>query len=148
MIRPPRRKVAVTPMFDPDMTPSGLLYIPDTAKDRCDQGIVKYTGEDCRLVKPGDHVLFSGYSGTLVSLEGEGLLIMLEERFIVCVIGSAVTDIPGLYFKDKEGQTWTATYEQAMNLIARAFEDDPDLQKMKVSVGKPRVEEYTEEDDD
>lgn len=146
MIQLPHNKIACVPMFDPDTTESGLLYIPEVAKERSDQGIVKYVGTDCKLVKPGDHVLFSGYTGTLVKLEGEGLLIVMEERFVVAVIESANTDIPGLYFKDKEGKYWTATYEQAMVLITQAFEENPDLQKMKVSVEKPKPEDYDADD--
>lgn len=119
-------RVAVQPIFDPDMTSSGLLWVPETAKERCDQGIVKYVGKDVELVEPGDYVFFSGYTGTAFQIEGEGVLIIMHDEFITAkIVGDDVlnTDIPGLFFKTVDGKYLLCTYELAIDLIARAMED-------------------------
>jgi len=123
VMRVPGSNVACVPIFDSDMTESKLLYIPDMAKDRCDQGIVKYVGPLVRWVKPGDHVLFSGYSGTLLSVAGEGRLIVMPERYLHAKVDPPDTDVPGLYFKSRDGVYFIATYEMAMELIADAFRE-------------------------
>lgn len=121
-------KVAVVPIFDSDKTESGLLYVPEMAKQRCTQGIVRYVGKDVELVQPGDYVVFSGYTGSALMIEGEGTLLIMNEEFIVAKLEGenlTNTDIPGLYFRDREGNYWTATYEFATDLIAKAFVDAP-----------------------
>jgi len=136
-------KVAVAPLFDPDQY--GKIIIPEQAKERCDQGIVKYIGKDCELVKVGDHVIFSGYTGTTVSIEGEGLLIFLPEDFITAVLEAPVTDIPGLYFRGSDGEYFTATYEQTMRLIAQACQEAPWYNRIKFNVHgntRPAIEDY------
>lgn len=153
MISIPRKKLAVTPLFDPLMY--GKIIIPEQARERCDQGIVKYVGEECDFVRVGDHVLFSGYTGTLLQLEGEGLVIILPEEFVVAIIGYdgnevANTDIPGLYFRGKDGTYFTATYEQAMNLITRGLEESQwyikmkqgSLRQWKQETQRPAIKDY------
>src|SRR5881394_1005790 len=101
MIKLTKNKVAITPIFDPDTSPGGII-IPDIAKERCDQGIVKYIGPKVETIKIGMYVLFSGYSGTLVHVDGEGSLILLPEEFIVAELPEpANVDIPGLYFRSR-----------------------------------------------
>lgn len=112
-------KVAVEPIFDPDTI--GSIIVPDQAKGRCDQGLVKYVGSECKVVQVGDHVLFSGYTGTLMQLEGEGLLIILPEEFVVSIVYDDPIEIEGLYFRDKEGKYFRATHEQALHIIANAM---------------------------
>jgi co-chaperonin GroES (HSP10) len=138
-------KVAVVPLFDPDRY--GSLYIPEGAKERVDQGIVKYLGPKCEHVKIGDHVIFSGYTGSTIEVEGEGIMIFMPEDFISAVLESPVSDIPGLYFRTANGEYFTATYEQAMRLIAEAFRDQPWFNSIKFNVDggirtRPKVEEY------
>jgi co-chaperonin GroES (HSP10) len=154
------RNVAVAPLFDP--LTYGSLILPDASRERCDQGIVKYVGTKVKELRIGDHVIFSGYTGTLLELEGEGLIIVLPERFVVARIGydgstPAATDIPGLYFKGTGGTYFTATYEQASGLIARGIEQAPWFKDMKVSWAlrgpkidkqRPPLSDYVEEDDD
>lgn len=77
--------IACVPIEDPDRTPSGL-YKPDSAKQRVDQGIVKYTGPDVETVRRGDHIIFGGYVGQKLSLEGEGILYLMQESDVVAVI--------------------------------------------------------------
>jgi chaperonin GroES len=64
----------------------GGLYIPDTAKEKPQQGEIVATGpgryeKDKRVpmeVKVGDKVLYGKYSGTEVTVDGETLLILRE----------------------------------------------------------------------
>lgn len=149
MIRLTGTKIAVDPILDSDMTRGGL-YIPDIAKERADQGIVKYIGPDCKDVEIGDYVLFSGYSGSTVRLEDEGLLIIMYEEFVTCKIEPPDTEVPGVFFRDREGLYFPATYEMAIELIRLAFQDKnmPDARGNR-PIGaveridtKPKVEEY------
>jgi chaperonin GroES len=92
------RDIAVSPAFDPSKSPGGLI-IPDTAKERCDQGNVKYVGPNAEYVLPGDHVLFSAYDGTLLRVDGEGLVIILPENKIVSILNPPRHNVGGIYFK-------------------------------------------------
>ena len=64
----------------------GGLFIPDTAKEKPQQGEIIAVGpgryEDGKLVpmslKVGDKVLYGKYSGTEVTVDGEQLLILRE----------------------------------------------------------------------
>ncbi len=73
----------------------GGLYIPDTAKEKPQQGAVlavgpgKFDEQGNRVpmdVKPGDKVLYGKYSGTEVTVAGETLLI-LRESDVLAVVG-------------------------------------------------------------
>jgi chaperonin GroES len=72
----------------------GGLYIPDTAKEKPQQGEIVAVGpgkyEDGQLVpmtvKVGDRVLYGKYSGTEVTIDGEPLLI-LRESDVLAVVG-------------------------------------------------------------
>ena len=72
----------------------GGLYIPDTAKEKPQQGEVVAVGpgkfEDGKRVemelKVGDKVLYGKYSGTEVTVDGEQYLI-LRESDVLAVIG-------------------------------------------------------------
>lgn len=79
-----RDRVAVIPLKDPPKT--GSLWTPDQAKWRPDQGIVKYRGHDVTEVKIGDHVIFSGYTGTKLVIDGEGELVIMQEEDIEVVL--------------------------------------------------------------
>jgi len=130
----PKHNVAAIPLYDSLQT-SGGLWIPESARERCDQGIVKYIGKEVKEISEGDHILFSAYSGTLLDLEGEGILIILPERYVVARIAYEGTDvanidISGLYFRDKDNNYWPATYEMASRLIARSLEESPWFKKL------------------
>ena len=73
----------------------GGLYIPDTAKEKPQQGEIIAVGpgryeKDKRVpmeLKVGDRVLYGKYSGTEVTIEGEQLLI-LREQDVLAVVAS------------------------------------------------------------
>ena len=79
-----RDKIAVIPFKDPDMI--GSLYVPEKAKQRPDQGIVKYRGPDCKHIRVGQHVIFSAYTGTKISVEDEGELYIMREPDVVALM--------------------------------------------------------------
>jgi chaperonin GroES len=71
----------------------GGLYIPDTAKEKPQQGEIVAIGpgkyEDGKLVpmsvKVGDKVLYGKYSGTEVTLDNENLLILRESDVLAVI---------------------------------------------------------------
>lgn len=118
MIIPRPDQVVISPIYDPEMI--GSLYVPDSAKGRADQGIVKYVGVDCKWLRVGDHVLFSAYAGTTVELEGDGTIIFMIERLVLSIVGDSewmVTSVPGLFHRTKDGEYFHATVESAFPLI-------------------------------
>lgn len=110
------------------------------AGERCDQGIVKYIGREVKDIKIGDYVFFGGYTGTRMYIEDEGDLIILPENFVECVLEDVHIKIPGLYFKDKQGEYFVATYEQVMNIVAETFTLLNETVEIKVSI--PKLEDY------
>ncbi|HEV2146833.1 MAG TPA: co-chaperone GroES [Longimicrobiaceae bacterium] len=73
----------------------GGLYIPDTAKEKPQQGEViavgpgKVSDDGKRIdpeVKVGDKVLYGKYSGTEVTIDGEQYLI-LRESDVLAIVG-------------------------------------------------------------
>ena len=78
-------------------TTRGGLIIPDTAKDKPQEGEVVSAGkgkttEEGKVrpldVKAGDRILFGKYAGTEVKLDGEDLLIMREEEVLGIIEGA------------------------------------------------------------
>lgn len=71
----------------------GGLYIPDTAKEKPQQGEIIAVGpgryEDGKLVpmgvKVGEKVLYGKYSGTEVTIAGENYLILRESDVLAVV---------------------------------------------------------------
>jgi chaperonin GroES len=69
----------------------GGLYIPDTAKEKPQEGEVVAVGKGKRLedgkvipldVQPGDRILFGKYSGSDIKLDGQEYLIMREDEVL------------------------------------------------------------------
>lgn len=67
----------------------GLLFIPESAKDRNtpipSTGIVVMVGEDCEVLHEGEMVLFSKYAGTDFTIEQEGFRVM-DSREVMAVL--------------------------------------------------------------
>jgi chaperonin GroES len=89
-IRPLHDRIIVERIEEEAKTAGGLI-IPDTAKEKPQQGRViaagkgKVTEEGKVLsmdVKVGDKVLFGKYSGTEIKLEGTEYLIMREDDIL------------------------------------------------------------------
>ncbi|MFT4738390.1 MAG: chaperonin GroES [Cyclobacteriaceae bacterium] len=80
-IRPLGDRVLVEPIEAESKTKSGII-IPDTAKEKSQEGKVIAVGEGTKkqkmTVKIGDQVLFGKYSGTEIHLDGKDYMIMKE----------------------------------------------------------------------
>jgi chaperonin GroES len=95
--RPLHDRVVVRRIEEDDRTPGGII-IPDTAKEKPQQGEVIAAGPGARDekgqiqplgVKAGDRILFGKWSGTEVKIDGEELLIMKESDILGVLEGTA-----------------------------------------------------------
>ena len=91
-IAPLADRVVVKALDDAE-TMRGGLYIPDTAKEKPQQGEIVAAGpgryEDGKRipldVKVGDKVLYGKYSGTEVSVDNEQYLILRESDVLAVI---------------------------------------------------------------
>ncbi|MFL5576772.1 MAG: co-chaperone GroES [Gemmatimonadaceae bacterium] len=91
-VNPLADRVVVKAMEETE-TMRGGLYIPDTAKEKPQQGEIIAVGpgkyEDGKLVpmtvKVGDKVLYGKYSGTEVTIDGDTLLILRESDVLAVI---------------------------------------------------------------
>ncbi|MCZ4354548.1 co-chaperone GroES [Roseovarius aestuarii] len=74
-----------------DAKTSGGLFIPDTAKEKPQEGEIVAVGAGAKDedgeriamdVKAGDRILFGKWSGTEIKLDGEDLMIMKESDIL------------------------------------------------------------------
>ncbi len=79
-------------------TMQGGLYIPDSAKEKPQEGEVVAVGKGKRLedgkvialdVKAGDRILFGKYSGSDIKIDGEEYMIMREDEVLGVLEGTA-----------------------------------------------------------
>jgi chaperonin GroES len=89
-IRPLHDRVVVKRIEEGE-TMQGGLYIPDSAKEKPQQGEVVAVGNGKRTeegkqlamdVKVGDRILFGKYSGSDIKLDGTEYLIMREDEIL------------------------------------------------------------------
>ena len=87
-IRPLYDRIVVKRLDAQDEKTASGLIIPDSAKEKPQEGEVRAVGKGKRLedgkvvsldVQVGDRILFGKYSGSEIKLEGEEYLIMKEE---------------------------------------------------------------------
>ena len=93
-LQPLEDRIVVRPNEAEERTVSGLV-IPDTAKEKPQQGKVLAVGPGKRSeqtgqvipvdVKEGDTVVYSKYGGTEITVDGEDLLI-LSSRDVLAVV--------------------------------------------------------------
>ena len=87
-IKPLSDRVLVEPTAAETKTASGL-YIPDTAKEKPQQGKVVAVGSGIKdhdmTVKVGDTVLYGKYAGTELKLDGTDYLIMREDDILAII---------------------------------------------------------------
>ncbi len=94
-LQPLDDRIVVRPSESDQTTASGLV-IPDTAKEKPQQGEVLAVGPGRRTetsgelvpidVKVGDKVVYSKYGGTEITVDGEDLLI-LTSRDVLAKVG-------------------------------------------------------------
>jgi len=88
-IRPLHDRVIVKRIEEEEKTKGGLI-IPDTAKEKPQEGTVVAVGpgkqDDGKVialdVKAGDRILFGKYAGTEIKLDGEEHLILREDDIL------------------------------------------------------------------
>ena len=88
-LRPLHDRVVVRRIDEDERTRGGII-IPDTAKEKPQQGEVLAAGPGATDekgqvpldVRPGDRVLFGKWSGTEVKIDGEDVLIMKESDIL------------------------------------------------------------------
>jgi chaperonin GroES len=104
-IRPLQDRVIVRRIAEGEQERGGIL-IPDTARERPQEGEVvavgegKYRTDGARQsldVRAGDRVLFGKYSGSEIKIDGEELLVMREDEIfgIVEHAGAVANSING-----------------------------------------------------
>ena len=95
--RPLHDRVVVR-RIEADLKTAGGIIIPDTAKEKPQEGEILAVGPGARDesgkiqaldVKVGDRVLFGKWSGTEVKIDGEDLLIMKESDILGVLEGTA-----------------------------------------------------------
>jgi chaperonin GroES len=89
-VRPLHDRVLIKRIEEQETVRGGII-IPDTAKEKPQEGEVMAVGTGKRLengqvtpleVKAGDRVLFGKYSGTEIKLNGEEMLILREDEIL------------------------------------------------------------------
>ena len=99
-VRPLRDRILVERVEEQEQRVGGII-IPDTAKEKPQQGTVVAVGSGrvndkgdvfALDVKAGDTVLFGKYSGTEIKIDGKDYLILREEEVLGVVEG-----VPGAW---------------------------------------------------
>jgi len=89
-VRPLGDKVLIKPLEQEEKTAGGII-LPDTAKEKPQEGIVVAVGEGKLLdngerrpvgVKVNDVVIFSKYAGTEIRIGGEDYIIVDEDSIL------------------------------------------------------------------
>lgn len=96
-IRPLYDRIVVKRITDDVEKTAGGLFIPDSAKEKPQEGEVIAVGqgkrsEDGKLipldVKAGDRILFGKYSGSDIKMDGEEFMIMREDEVLGVLEGA------------------------------------------------------------
>ena len=96
-LTPLHDRIVVRRVEEAETTRGGII-IPDTAKDKPQEGEVIAVGpgksnDEGKVfplqVKQGDRILFGKYAGTEIKIDGEDFLIMREEEVLGVLTGTA-----------------------------------------------------------
>lgn len=79
--KPLKDRVFVTYSEEGERTAGGL-YIPDSAKEKPQKGVVEAVGSDVKELKVGNTILFDKYSGSKVNIDNIEYLIIKEEDIL------------------------------------------------------------------
>ena len=92
-LKPLGSRVVIEPIEQEEITAGGIV-LPETAKEKPQQGLVLAVGQGDRDedgkriamdVSVGDKVLFAKYSGTEIKMDGKKLLILRESDILAIV---------------------------------------------------------------
>ena len=93
-IKPLADRVIVKPSDEAESKTSGGIIIPDTAKEKPQEGKVVAAGKGkldengktvAMEVKVGDKILYGKYSGTEITVDGKEYMILREEDVLAVV---------------------------------------------------------------
>ncbi|MGC9970973.1 MAG: co-chaperone GroES [Bryobacteraceae bacterium] len=96
-IRPLYDRIVVKRIEEKEQVQGGII-IPDTAKEKPQEGEVVAVGQGKRLdsgkvvaldVKAGDRILFGKYSGNEIKIDGEEYVIMREDEVLGILEGAS-----------------------------------------------------------
>jgi len=96
-VRPLNDRILIRRIEEKETVRGGII-IPDTAKEKPQEGVVEAVGNGKTLengtrlameVKEGDHILFGKYSGTEIKVDGQEYLILREDEVLGILAGSA-----------------------------------------------------------
>ena len=96
-IRPLYDRIVVKRIEEQETMRGGII-IPDTAKEKPQEGEVMAVGKGKRLedgkvvpldVQVGDRILFGKYSGSVIKLDGDEYMIMREDEVLGVIEGAA-----------------------------------------------------------
>jgi chaperonin GroES len=96
-IRPLYDRIVVKRITDEVEKTAGGLFIPDSAKEKPQEGEVIAVGQGKRAddgklipldVKAGDRILFGKYSGSDIKMDGEEFMIMREDEVLGVLEGA------------------------------------------------------------
>jgi len=97
-IRPLYDRIVVKRLDTQDEKTAGGLIIPDSAKEKPQEGQVVAVGKGKRLedgklvpldVQVGDRILFGKYSGSEIKIDGQELMIMREDEVLAVLDGAS-----------------------------------------------------------
>ncbi len=123
-IRPLHDRIVVKRIEEKDETMRAVCIIPDSAKEKPQEGEVVAVGkgkrgEDGKLipldVQVGDRILFGKYSGSDIKLDGNEYLIMREDE----VLGVLTNGVNGKYGKELSKEDLDEQWLQNKLFIAK-----------------------------
>ena len=81
-LQPINGRILVKP-FEAKEKTSGGIYLPDTAKEKLQEGEIIAVAEDATdEVAVGDHVIYKEFAGTEVKLEEEDYILLTEDDLL------------------------------------------------------------------
>jgi chaperonin GroES len=101
-LRPLDDRVVVEPA-EPVEKSAGGIFLPDTAKEKPQRGIVISVGPGKLLdsgtrgelsIAVGDLIIFGKYSGVDIEFEGREVKILRESEILASLPGEGTTDVP------------------------------------------------------
>jgi len=61
---------------------AGGLYVPESAKEKPQKGVIEAVGSEVKEIKVGDIILFDKYSGSKINIDNNEYLIIKEEDIL------------------------------------------------------------------
>jgi len=81
-LRPINARILVKPSKTKEKT-SGGIYLPDTAKEKLQEGEVIAVAKDATdEVAVGDYIIYKEFGGTEVKIEGEDYILLTEDDLL------------------------------------------------------------------